>query len=256
MIEYLNAKNRKYYVTTNGTIWREDIFRELFREGSGCYQLIISIDGLYGTGSIKKARPGTNEDSLRRNIDRSMRLHAELDSKTDLAVKMCERGQDHEEREEFVKWWLQESEIAFVCVGKILKGENDISMRTYPCQYIDNNFMFVRWDGKLVPCTYNERVLNGGLLGYGNIAIGDSLLDAYNNPIIEKLRQDQNNGIYPSPCDLCPIAYTGSGEHGTVEFRSDPGNTYYLVQDYYNTIYSKVQKWKPNSYYRGGKDAV
>jgi radical SAM protein with 4Fe4S-binding SPASM domain len=254
MMQYLNQKNRRFYVTTNGTIWKEDVFYELFREHSGCYQVIISIDGLWGSGSIEKTRPGTSEGMLKYNVGMILDMHRKLKSKTDLAVKMCERGQDYQEQEEFLQYWLAVPEIAYVCIGKILTVENRESMRRYPCQYMDNNFMVIRWDGSLVPCTYNDQVINKAELQYGTVKIGSSLIDAYNNETITTIRKMQQEGNYPGPCHLCNIAYTGSGIHGEVEFRNDPGTRYFFQQDYYNRIYSRSKKWKPNSYYQGGKD--
>jgi len=40
------------------------------RDGSNMYQLIVSMDGIFGSGNIAKARPGTDEEVLRRNIGR------------------------------------------------------------------------------------------------------------------------------------------------------------------------------------------
>ena len=95
MMAYLNSKGLRYYVTTNLTIWREDVLRELLRHGSGCYQLIISMDGLFGSGNIARARPGTDEELLRRNIGRLIALKEEISSETELAFKICRRGQDY-----------------------------------------------------------------------------------------------------------------------------------------------------------------
>ena len=249
MCRYLNEKGRKWYITTNGTIWKEEVFREAFRQGSGCYQLVVSIDGMFGTGTVAKTRPGSSENIVKENIGRIIDLHRELGSKTDLAIKICERGQDYAEREQFIQFWLANPEIAYVCDGKLLEGENEESMRVYPCQYFDHNFMFVRYDGTLVPCTYNPHVLNDGALCYGKMSIGDSLIEAYNNPFLVKLRDDQNRGIFRSPCDKCKISYTGMGQTGTTEFRNNPGVRYFKSGDYYNTFYSKEQRWKPNSFY-------
>lgn len=253
MVEYLSLKGRRFYVTTNATVWKEELFRELFRPNSGCYQLIVSLDGLWGTGSVAAARPGSNEEQIRANLDRILRLHGEMDSTVDLAVKICERGQDWAEIEEYVQYWLDDAEIDFVVVGKALKGENEVSMRRSPCQYFDRNFMVVRWDGTLVPCAYNDAVANKGYLRYGKIGAGDSLLEAYNNEEITELREMQDKGKFAYPCRNCSFAYTGGGFQGTVAFRNRPGEMLYFHQDYYNSFFSRVQKWKEAAYYAGEK---
>ncbi len=253
MMEYLNSKGLRYYVTTNLTIWREDVLRELLRDGSGCNQLIVSMDGLFGSGNIAKARPGTDEDTLRRNLGRLFALKAEMASKTNLAVKICRRGQDYGEVERYIQQWLENSDLDFVIVGDALVGENEHSMRTQPCQYFDNNFMVIRWTGDLVICAYNDKAVNELKGSYGKVGMTESLLELYNNEMIQRRREAQDVGVFTSPCDTCPIAYTGIGFRGQVTFRDNPGQPYWFQKDYYNQFFSKKLQWKPNSYY-GGKD--
>jgi len=252
-VQYLNAKGQRFYVTTNLTVWKEDVIRELLRQGSSCYQLIVSMDGLFGMGNIAKARPGTDEKVLRRNIDNLLRIKGEMDSDTQLAFKICERGQDWGEIEQYVQWWLSDTDVDYVCVGKPLKDINDVSMRTEPCQYADHNFMVIRWDGKLVVCAYNDDAANKGMLSYGTVTKDNDLLELYNNDQITRFREGQRLGVFPHPCDTCAFAYTGVGFQGQVEFRDEPGTYYWYHADYYNTFFSRKKNWKPNSYY-GGTD--
>lgn len=249
MLAYLSEKKLPYYTTTNMTVWRDDVFFELLKKGSSAYQLIISLDGLWGNGNISKARPGSNEQAIRMHIDMLLKLKKELNSDLDIAVKICERGQDWGEIEKYIQHWLNIEGINFVVLGKPLKGENEISMRTQPCQYSDRNFMVIRWDGTLIMCAYNEKVANDLMLSYGKVTPESNLLDLYNNRFITAFREDQRNGIYPEPCDKCTFAYTGQGFQGSVLFREDPSKEYYFHQDYYNSFFSKVKKWKPISYY-------
>ena len=255
MVKYLNQKGKRFYVTTNLTIWREEVLRELLRPGSGCYQLIVSMDGIPGSRSIEKARPGTDEARLLSGVNRLLRMKADLDSPTNIAFKICERGQDWAEIEEYIQYWLAEDAVDYICVGKPLKDLNEECMRTHPCQYFDHNFMVIRWDGNLPICAYNDAAANRLELSYGRLGMHENLLEVYNNASITALRTDQNNGIYHGPCKLCGFAYTGRGFHGEkMEFRDDPGNFFYFQQDYYNSFYSKKRDWKPNSYY-GGLDS-
>ena len=252
-VKYLNEKKQRFYVTTNLTIWREDVIRELLSEGSSCYQLIVSMDGLFGLGNIAKARPGTDEAKLRENIDRLIMMKNSLGSKMQIAFKICERGQDWSEIERYVQSWLNHPSVDYICVGKPLKDTNEATMRTSPCQYADHNFMVIRWDGKLVICAYNDEAANQGKQSYGTVTKDNNLLELYNNEKIAAFRASQNDGFYPDPCDKCAFAYTGVGFRGEVEFRNNPGTMYYFQQDYYNSFFSKKKNWKPNSYY-GGKD--
>jgi MoaA/NifB/PqqE/SkfB family radical SAM enzyme len=254
MMQYLNSKGLRFYITTNLTIWREDVLRELLKPGSGCYQLIVSMDGIFGSGNIAKARPGTDEELLRRNIGRLFALKAEMASETDLAFKICRRGQDYGEVERYIQYWLENPDLDFVIVGDALVGENEDIMRTEPCQYFDNNFMVIRWTGDVTLCAYCDKAVNELEGSYGKVDMANSLLGIYNCQEIESRRQEQKNGIFASPCNTCPIAYSGIGFKGKISFRDDPGTEYWYQRDYYNQFFSKKLRWKPNSYY-GGKDA-
>ena len=249
MVAYLNEKKRRFYVTTNLTIWRDDVLLELLKPGSGCYQLIVSMDGLAGTGSIAKARPGTSEELLLKNMNRLLRLRADLDSQTQIAVKICERGQDWQEIEEYIQYWLADSSIEYVCVGKPLKDLNETSMRIYPCQYFDNNFMVIRWTGDLTICAYSDEAANNLALSYGKVTESNSLLGLYNNDAIKQLREDQNNKIFHKPCEACSFAYTGFGADGEIAFRSNPKEVYHHRFDYYNNFFSQKEDHKSTSYY-------
>jgi MoaA/NifB/PqqE/SkfB family radical SAM enzyme len=251
MVKYLSVNGLRFYVTTNLTIWREDILRFLLSKESTCYQIIVSMDGLPDSGNIEIARPGTNEKVLLNNLEKLLAIKTAIGSDKDIAVKICARGQDWGEIEDYVQYWLNDAGIDYVCVGKILVGDNEIPMRTKPCQYFDNQFMEIRWNGELAICSYNNHVIDEHALSYGQYKIGDSLLELYNNEAITKLREDQHNGVFPWPCSVCSFAYTGYGFRGEVQFRDDKiKRPIYYQQDYYNMFFSLKRKWKPAEYYK------
>ncbi len=252
MCKYTSAAGMKFYVTTNLTIWDEEVFRFLLSPESTCYQIIVSMDGLPGSGNIAKARPGTDEETLLDNIGRLIELKHSMNSGCDIAVKICERGQDHEEIEEYIKRWIDK--VDYVAVGRMLDQENDVSMRHYPCLEFDSQFMFIRWDGTLILCDYNLHAANEFVGSYGVLGQTESLIGVYNGPELTARREAQNRGEYLAPCDKCGIAYTGAGIRGKVVFRADPDKReVFFKQDYYNTFYSMVEKGKPDEYYLRGK---
>lgn len=252
MVRLLSERGLKFYTTTNLTIWNEELLRFLLSDKSTCYQLIVSMDGVPGSKSLELARPGTDGEALVRNAYRLLRLKDQMRSEKDIAFKICERGQDWEEIEEYVRYWLEDTGVDYVCVGKPLKEENSEGMRRHPCQYSDNNFMVIRWDGTLVLCAYNDRAANGLLQSYGKLDLSTPLLEYYNNREIEAFRHRQERGDFRPPCDTCGFAYTGKGFKGEVTFRGSPETKYYYHQDYYNMFFSKVKDWKPDGYYRRG----
>ncbi len=254
MCRYISAAGLRFYVTTNLTRWHEDLIRFLLSADSTCYQIIVSMDGLPHIGNIAKARPGTDERVLLGNVRRLIDTKREMRSTCDIAVKICERGQDHEEIEDYVMTWA--NEVDYVCVGKLLTERNDVSMRAYPCQFFDSQFMSIRWNGTLILCDYNLEAANELAGSYGVVDKATPLLDLYNCPAIEARREAQNRGQYLAPCDKCGIAYTGAGIRGKVVFRADTEKReVFFKQDYYNSFYSIHDKRKPDAYYvQGGQD--
>lgn len=251
MIQLIVKKDLPAYITTNGHFWRQDIF-DLITEKNSIYQIIFSLDGLHheGFNSIELARPGTDRRLVVSNIVRFMELADMKGRNIDIAVKICERGQDYEEIENFIHEWLLNG-VDYVCVGRTLELSAIRGMRHYPCQYSDNNFMVVKWDGRLVACAYNDQVTNESALYFGQMDKTTPLLDIYNNEAYSKFRRDQRKGLFPEPCQTCGFAYTGTGMKGILRFRNPAlniGDIYYH-NDYYNKMFSLKRSWKDDEYY-------
>ena len=251
MIKYITDRKLRAYITTNATIWENDFFHHITDKNS-IYQLIFSLDGLPNTGSIEKARPGMNESIVLSNIHRFLRLKNSKKKNIDLGIKLCRRGQDWGEAEDYIKYWLNTRGIDFVCVGDALVDDEG-GIRTKPCQYPDNNFMVIRWDGSVVFCAYNLTMTNNPDYAVGKLDSKESLLSFYNNKKFDNFRRLQNMGVYHPPCNKCGFAYTGIGYEGKIKFRNW-NKTIYHSKDYYNGFYSLKKKRKNKSYYSpGGK---
>jgi MoaA/NifB/PqqE/SkfB family radical SAM enzyme len=251
MVKYITDKGLRCYITTNGMIWNEELFQHI-TDSTSCYQIIFSINGLPWTESAELAQPGIDTAKVYEHIHRFGDLKNKKNSKIDMAVKICQRGQDWEEIETYIGYWLQKPFIDYVCYGKMLAGENKKGQRTSPCQYFDNNFLIIRTDGSSRLCAYNPEIVNGNKNPVGVLKPGEKLLDFYNNTEFKKYRDAQNRGEYIGPCETCGFAYSGLGMSGRIEFREKNikalGNIYYK-QDYYNQFFSLKQKAKPDSYY-------
>ncbi len=251
MLQCIEDKGLRYYVTTNGMIWRDDVFEIMLEENSNCYQIIVSLDGLASTNSPELARPGTD---VRKVVGTIEKLMDNKPDNLDIAVKICRRGQDYEEIETFISAWLKYG-VDFVIAGDALvEADNPVGFRQHPCQYSDNNFMVVKVDGRLVRCAYNDKATNDPDYDFGIISKTAPLLEIYNGLLITKFREDQNKGVYQKPCDTCGMAYTGTGMQGEVTFR-DPNliqDTIYYQRDYYNSFFSLKKKRKNVEYYKSG----
>jgi hypothetical protein len=259
MVEYAISKKLKNYITTNGMIYNAELFTLMLSNPDLCYQLIFSLDGLWdgASRSIELARPGSNRDRIQNTIFRVLELKQKLNSKTDIMVKICERGQDWEEIENFISYWLQVPGISAVIKGKLFTEFETEGMRLYPCQYSDDQFMLIRWDKTAVVCMYNPKVMNHGMLPIGKLDTETPLLDFYNNSAYSSFREAQKKRAFPEPCKTCGIAYTGSGRKGVMRFRNPSlfQQDIFFRGDHYNEFYSLEEKAKPDSTYGYKEDS-
>ncbi len=255
MVEYINAAGHKQYLTTNGHFWNESLFQRITDPDSTCYQIIFSLDGLDDSVSIVKARPGSDPEKVLSTINDFLDLKRKKGAKLDVAVKIVRRGQDWQEIEEYILQWLDRG-VDYVCEGRMLEEDTVDRMRRYPCQYFDNNFMVIRWDGRLVLCAYNDKVVNNGENPLFALDEMTPLLEAYNSEAYQRYREHQNQGCYDGPCATCGFAYTGMGMDGWVRFRKDPKRKISYRRDYYNSFYSLQDRGKVAAYYKPGGGVI
>lgn len=252
LIKYTTAAGLRVYFTTNGTIWNDELF-EHCTERNSFYQVIVSLDGIPEacSRSIEIARPGTDRKTVVGNIERLGRLKMAKGNHMDLAVKIVRRGQDWEEIERYVDYWLRKPYIDYVCIGDTLLDYNEESMRIYPCQYSDNMFMLVKADGRLAACAYGLEMTNNPDYGLGWLDKTTPLLDLYNSPAYQEFWDNQRKGVFTEPCSHCTFAFTGYGFSGTVRFRNPElmQDELYFHRDYYNSFFSKKHQEKPVDYY-------
>jgi len=250
MLKYTTLRGFKTYVTTNGTLWDQDLFQWMMHEPR-YYQHIFSLDGLWGRGNIEKARPGSDEARIRKTIEGFLLLKKLSNSSLDVLIKIVERGQDFAEIEAYIDYWLRQEGINCVVVGKMLSTFDTEGMRLFPCQYPDETFMLVRWDRTPTLCMYNPHMMNEQARPMRKIEPNESILEYFNSGVYAQFHEDQERGIFRPPCNTCGIAYTGTGWRGSMKFR-DPKllqETIYVGVDYYNTTLSLVDKPRPASWY-------
>jgi len=248
MLKYLVAAGHRAYITTNGMIWDDEVF-QLITDENSVYQIIFSLDGLPSvfSRSIERCRPGSNRERILSNIEAFGRLKMEKGSNLDMAVKICRRGQDQGEIEHYIHHWLQRPYINYVCEGRMLTEDATKETRMFPCKYPDHMFMVIRSDGEMVPCAYNETVVNDNWFHMGSVANDKPLLEVYNNAKMTAFRLDQKAGRFCGPCITCGFAYTGHGFDGMLSFRDEKlratyPNPIWFHSDYYNTFYSLKRK--------------
>ena len=242
MMEHVVRKKQRAYITTNGMLWNDDLF-ELITEQNRIYQIIFSLDGVPWSKSIELCRKGTESFTVLHNIERFKKLKEKKGNNIDLCLKICHRGQDWGEIEDFIFFWLGTG-IDYICVGRML-NQSGLELRREPCQYFNSMYMLIRADREIVPCMYNYDVSINNYFKIGKLEENENLIEAYNKPVLLELREDQERGIFSGPCKNCNSAYTGYGFRGQLEFNNqtykDIG-TLYTTQDYYNVTFSLKDK--------------
>lgn len=247
MVKYTIDAKMKCYFTTSGMIWNEELF-QLITEKNSFYQIIFSLDGLPcpESKSIEIARPGSDRDKVIDTIWKFGKLKKRKGNNLDMCIKLCERGQDYEEIENWIHHWLKKDFVDYVVVGKMLDNTDTGGMRMFPCRYSDNQFIVIKWDGHIIPCAYHPEMNNTRDYSFGVLDKTTPLLEFYNNEGMTKFRKDQRQGIYLKPCSTCGFAYTGDGMDGVVDFVNPKlklGKIYHK-RDYYNFFYSLKHKRK------------
>jgi MoaA/NifB/PqqE/SkfB family radical SAM enzyme len=257
-IQYATERNIRNYITTNGMIFNEELFRYIFKHPYTCYQLIFSLDGLWDekSRSIELARPGSDREKIKETISKVLEMKREIQSPLTIMVKMCERGQDHEEQENFISYWLQQEGVNAVVTGRLFESFSTEGFRIFPCQYSDNQFMLIRWDGTAVMCMYHPEVMSKGALPIGRLDKETPLISFYNNEAYSSFRERQARGDFPEPCRTCGISYTGNGIRGSIRFRNSSllQREIFFRADHYNSFYSLEENRKPDASYGWRKE--
>jgi len=257
MYKYMVKSKVPFYLTTNSTLWYDEVF-DLLTDNNSCYQIILSNNGLFHekSHSLEKCMPGINRKESKRNIQLLLRMRNRKRSNTQIGIKITQRGQDYEEIEELICYWLHEMKVDFVAVGKLLVN-NNTGMRIFPCRYSDDFALEIRSDGTAIGCGWNTEVTNELKVNFGKVPLTGSLVEFYNNKKYHDFRKAHYLGKFPDVCRRCSISYTGDRFIGTVYFRNKrfPRRKIYYHEDYSNIFYSYkprhsrvsfLRDWRPD----------
>lgn len=260
MVDYIDRyTDIPWTITTNGVLLTEDGMDRLV-ESANLYQVIFSIDGYY-KDTFEKLRPGANLYEVGTKVFNMLTKREKAGKTRDdftIGVKITEKGMDYEEIEKFIEFWLDK--VDYVVVGKFLGRENEEQLRKYPCRYSDDMLIEIRWDGTIVPCSYNLKATEELPIDLGKVQDYPDVLSAYNSSKFKAFRKANYVGKYPYPCNTCGFAYTGDGFEGKVKFRKNERNHYdqdiYYSEDYYNRMWSlspplggssRMRAWHPDT---------
>lgn len=246
-----------FSLTTNSNVWKPAIFDLITDRNSSLYLLIFSQNGLYDkkSKSTELCMPGFEREKSKFVIDEVMKMKRKKKSKFQMGVKITRRGQDYEEIEELISYWLEYG-MDFVSIGKRLVNNNQ-GMRIFPCRYPDDLAFEIRSTGDAIACGWHTGVVNDLKLTFGKVPLTGSLVEFYNNKKYHDFRKAHYLGEFPDVCRRCSIPYTGDGFIGTVYFRNKrfPRRKIYYHEDYSNIFYSYkprhsrvsfLRDWKPD----------
>jgi MoaA/NifB/PqqE/SkfB family radical SAM enzyme len=240
----MNEKKQRYCLTSNASKWHDDIYQTITEKNSSCYQLIFSVDGLHEK-THDSIRNGSNLEIVKKHIERFLNLKNEKKSNIDFGIKIVDKGQDYEEIEEFIYYWLSYG-IDFIARTRMYYPQIPFSIRRYPCRVFADKkgVLSIRQDGSLLLCAYNEIAINEPSTFVGNIKEFPTVIDAFNSDILNKIREDELKGIFVKPCSTCPIAYCGDGFVGLITFKDEKKRNkipyIYWHSDSFQNFYSLI----------------
>lgn len=216
MLGELRRRNLPYNFSTNGTIWRKDVFDEAL-DSPLCLSVCVSLDGFQlETIEYYRHPPKDPSETIRKLLTKPRQC--------DIAVSLTRQGHDFEEIENFVRSWLLLG-VDYVIVRNWLSSEvwEGRPLALYPCHYKTGRYLVVKADGQVRLCERNM-----------------------NSPVIGDLTKETVEEVLPRlergyrVCDTCGQRYCGEGFYGTVYLKDQ---TYtepiYYRQDYFNHIFSR-----------------
>jgi len=193
MLEYLKKNNRRFAITTNGTLLNESNIEKLVR--SGISHITISMDGI---GEVYESIRGFPYNKLEKNIiflskkikDNNSNIYFEINSITNPEI-------------------LKQIPVMLETIGKYV---NDIRFssymdynnllktnRTKPCRELWRGMITVLNDGSVVPCCMDY---NASLV-IGNVNNAAYLQEIWNNEKAQKIRKQHINLKFLNRCATC-----------------------------------------------------
>jgi organic radical activating enzyme len=237
MLDYAASRGHRIDFTTNGTIDRPEVLDTIFQHPKEIHRVIVSLDGLdTRTRMIYRKLSHENAERpllfIKELLRRKALLPSEDRNQFDIAVSMVQNGQDWEEQEAFIYYWLTEGSADMVLVRRFLSS--GAQREAYPkktlCHFLDGWIATVDASGHMRMCDryMQTHFIRGGDLNTAN------LLEVFNGPYLQKYREEYPHEV----CTACPQAYSGGGLYGEVVFKSTLFHCFYRM-DYFGSIYSK-----------------
>lgn len=193
---------------TNGTLLTKEISERII--DAGITKLRFSLDA-YSKELYEKIRVGANYEKTMDNIHYFLNLKKKMGKILPVtSVNFVLMEENEHEIESFKKYWS--NHVDFIVVQNLLPTDHT-EVHVAGTHAVAENFkcpqpwqrLIVRSDGSVIPCTY----LNKHFMQLGNIH-EKSIYDMWNSEFMDKLRNDQKNGLYKkyNACLNCSTSFT------------------------------------------------
>ena len=198
------------YFNTNGTLLTPAFIDEFITYFTGSVN--VSLDGF--KESHERLRVGSSYEKVVGHTEYLLAAVKSAGANIKVSVSYCNYDQPDEEREEFVKYWVEK--VDAVSIGEVYDKNYRIiskrlnspeNSRRLRCGVPWETFI-IRHDGRVVPCS-NCFALGWGWVQYEDIVLGDaneeSLADIWKGKKFERLRarvlRDNFSGTICESCE-------------------------------------------------------
>lgn len=205
-VEYCTEHNISTLLSTNGVLLDEANAGKLL--DSRLEHITLSFDGSTKE-SFEFYRKGAKFERVRDNFIRFARMKHERRSKLQIVVQMVRMERNHDEVDEFQRFW---SAVPGVDQVRVKADETNLMQPAgghapedwkHPCHYLWRGPMYVKHSGDVYPCCQSYML---DMAPVGNIGI-QSLESIWNGEPMERLREAHVTGR-AGEIDACSKCFT------------------------------------------------
>ncbi|MFC1514808.1 radical SAM/SPASM domain-containing protein [Candidatus Omnitrophota bacterium] len=187
LTKYVSAKGIRTMITTNGTIFSDEIIEQIL--DCGLERLTFSIDGVASTYTRIR---GFDYDKLKANISklREFRDFKKSNLKIDISMVVFEETEG--DRDRLIQEWRDIADsIQFI--PRLIPG-----VRKSRCRELWRGNLTVLWDGKVVPCCvdFDGKMITGD-------ATKDDISQIWNGQDMRRLRILHGQKMFTDACKQC-----------------------------------------------------
>lgn len=189
---------------TNGMLLIPAVSEKLI--DAGLDEITVSAQG-GDRESFERSRLGSNFMVVSRNVE-YLRSIREKKGKENPVIRIQAVAVEELERESFLAYWKERADQILIVPYEDSENRREVGQTSWKCPQPYKR-LTVEWDGTILPCN-NDDIRRDAL---GN-AWEISLAEAWNGPVMERIRKDQQEGRYDRcpDCRGCPFLFAAAGK--------------------------------------------